>query len=646
VIVEKGVVLDIQFFRGQTKKMTKKHQIRVTWLIGLLAAVSIALLTVIAWAVATIYRLNGRKNVATELKDRQNQPWLPVAPLEISPLQVTGIVVCPYKTGNVHMTVKTYWKDGVIYTSLSKITGTPWPPKQTNFRVYYQDKFINKSTTVTFSAQEPFGANEQILFCKESHSVRARQVVLPIPAIPRRIIQTYRLPYLRHSMYRARHSFLQQNPGFDSVFYGNRRLREFVHKHFRPDVLRAIDRVQPGAYKSDIFRLCELYINGGVYADVGMVCLQPIEPILRDVDLVIVRDSPFRDLSYVHNAFLAALPRLPFIRFAIDEAVNRVLRGDYSRDALSITGPGILGRGLNRYAGREENTAHGLGIFQYKDMCVRILDNTGKHIVDPGQHLSKIILNRYDGAEKDREGDSLHWPLYHKNEVFLRELDSSERKAAGNVPLFQTSESTFMMPRQLEIVHRTRKNALKVGYIFSDDIQRTEDIRRWSIEMNFPDLISAFGRLLAGGARAHLWGLAAVACIGGMYLDTHVELIISPERVWDSTARDVGVIVGVCGCWAARSCGHPLFVASVKAAVQDILCGKGKHSSTWLETATRQVGDVGVAFFRTREGQLLTPSGIALGKLSYNGYEKDRICSGGESPKCMAERSHMLFPSC
>ena len=43
--------------------------------------------------------------------------------------------------------------------------------------------------------------------------------------------------------------------------------REFIKVNFNPLVLKAYDTLIPTAYKADLFRLCVLYINGGIYGD-------------------------------------------------------------------------------------------------------------------------------------------------------------------------------------------------------------------------------------------------------------------------------------------------------------------------------------------------------------------------------------------
>ena len=45
----------------------------------------------------------------------------------------------------------------------------------------------------------------------------------------------------------------------------------FLEKHFNSYVANLFKQIPRGMYKADLWRLCKLYINGGVYADVDLV---------------------------------------------------------------------------------------------------------------------------------------------------------------------------------------------------------------------------------------------------------------------------------------------------------------------------------------------------------------------------------------
>ena len=60
----------------------------------------------------------------------------------------------------------------------------------------------------------------------------------------------------------------EQNPEFEHYLYDDDDCRNFISKHFDEEVVEAFDLLIPGAYKSDLWRYCILYVTGGIYLDI------------------------------------------------------------------------------------------------------------------------------------------------------------------------------------------------------------------------------------------------------------------------------------------------------------------------------------------------------------------------------------------
>lgn len=611
------------------------------WVLGIFLAGVVAAIVVVVWLLT---RNKGERK--GERLHGGSEAWLHVPSSHIpSHLAVPQLSVVRVKSGNTHVHVETRAaEDGSIVARLLPVEGSPSAEEEgQKAKVTFRDELSGKGRTVKFALTGPEAWQWQELFKATSRPARVPRNHIPLDT-PRRIMQTYRLPYLRTKMFRAHQSFARQNPGFATCFYGNRDMRRFVAQYFEPRVLAALDRLRPGAYKADLFRLCELYVNGGVYADVEMVCLAPLESLLHGVDLVVVRDSPFRDLSYLYNAFICAKPNLPFLRFAIDELVERVEKGEYSRDPLSVTGPGIFGRGLNRFVGRPEREAHGLGVFKYGDMRVRILDNTGTHVVDTERGGLKLISDFYEDWGGDRPGNPHYWALHTNRKVFLSRFVSENEEETKGQPLFQTSESSYMMEMQLR---RVRNNSTMGTHVFADDQTRQENIEAIDQMLGLEGLlIKAYASLLSGGVRAHLWGVAAVLAYGGAYLDTHARLLVSANRAFPHNDDPVTAWVSFSGCWAASSSGHRFFVAALATALKHILEDKRSdtHSSLWFNEALNAEPGNDLVLMEQRDN-MLKLTGMTVAEVTYDSYPKERVWSGGEDPKELAKRHHVLEPA-
>jgi mannosyltransferase OCH1-like enzyme len=105
--------------------------------------------------------------------------------------------------------------------------------------------------------------NQPYTFFKESYH----------QAIPLDIYQTWYTKHLPPKMRERVELLKSQNPRFAHHLYDDNDCRQFIKTHFKPDVLEAFDKLIPGAYKADLFRLCILFIKGGIYMDIKLACV-------------------------------------------------------------------------------------------------------------------------------------------------------------------------------------------------------------------------------------------------------------------------------------------------------------------------------------------------------------------------------------
>ena len=91
--------------------------------------------------------------------------------------------------------------------------------------------------------------------------------------IPLNIYQTCATKDLTQKMRERLELLKHQNPRFNHHLFDDNDCREFIKTHFKPDVLYAYDMLIPGAYKADLWRLCILFIKGGIYMDIKLCCI-------------------------------------------------------------------------------------------------------------------------------------------------------------------------------------------------------------------------------------------------------------------------------------------------------------------------------------------------------------------------------------
>lgn len=159
------------------------------------------------------------------------------------------------------------------------------------------------------------------------------------------------------------------NPEYKYVFFDNKKCRAFINEHFDPEVLKAFDKLKPGAFKSDLFRYCYLYKEGGVYADLDMapnVSLNQI--LLSGYDMITVSDI----LNVgVFQAFMACVPNISLFLDVIDMIVYYSDNNIYTNDSLCITGPCIWKVLFNLYKSGD-NEINGYKIYMYVNKIFKV----------------------------------------------------------------------------------------------------------------------------------------------------------------------------------------------------------------------------------------------------------------------------------
>ena len=180
-------------------------------------------------------------------------------------------------------------------------------------------------------------------------------------AIPRRIIQSWVDRNLTPGVVDLCKSHRNCNPGYEYVFYDDEECRDFIKEHFHVNVLHAYDALIPGPFKADLFRYCELYVNGGWWFDIDTMSVGSIDSIIgpevefacpRDLDCVRGGGGD----SALYQAVLGVGAGHPVTRAcvariasAVSQPYKALLSG--SRELFRLSGPVRMGREFNRWLG-------------------------------------------------------------------------------------------------------------------------------------------------------------------------------------------------------------------------------------------------------------------------------------------------------
>lgn len=185
--------------------------------------------------------------------------------------------------------------------------------------------------------------------------------------IPKKIYQTFETHELPHGMSKACLSWKTKNPNYEYTFFDKHDRVKFIKEHFGPEVIASYHTLVPGAFKADLFRLCVLYVHGGVYIDADTICETPLDDLIEATDkFIITRDDPMA-MKWLGNAFIAASSKHPFLK----EAIDRIVKNCQSKQEmfyLDYTGPALMGKSVNKVLGNDIEADFELG--QHGDLKI------------------------------------------------------------------------------------------------------------------------------------------------------------------------------------------------------------------------------------------------------------------------------------
>ena len=170
-----------------------------------------------------------------------------------------------------------------------------------------------------------------------------QQVELPIfiekqSIIPKILHQTWKTKSLPPNFMRWRLSWLRNHPHWQHHLWTDLENRQLVKNEY-PWLLHFYDNLPRHIQRVDIVRYLILFKYGGVYADLDVDCLKPIDDLLKK-PVVLGRISNDDDwLHNIPNAFMASAAKHEFWMFVIHLSMSRMALNLITED---ITGPILI----------------------------------------------------------------------------------------------------------------------------------------------------------------------------------------------------------------------------------------------------------------------------------------------------------------
>lgn len=194
------------------------------------------------------------------------------------------------------------------------------------------------------------------------------------------------------------------NPGWKIKFYNDEDCLTFFKKDFsndnqklKNDVIFSYNKLKPGAFKADLWRLCVIYEYGGVYSDASQAFKIPIDKIIDTTkDFSIIKDIPSKIstlskkiivLEGLQIALFASVKKHPFLKKYIQTIIFNVRNLFYGPGTLCVTGPALAFQVAKRYNFLKDITIIGL-----QSNATEYCNNKGVLIVKTKKENHKKII--------------------------------------------------------------------------------------------------------------------------------------------------------------------------------------------------------------------------------------------------------------
>jgi mannosyltransferase OCH1-like enzyme len=154
--------------------------------------------------------------------------------------------------------------------------------------------------------------------------------------IPKQIMQTNNSLFVTQQKYNAIQNITLYNPNYKYELFTDYECNTFIRENYDSNVLKAYLSLTSGTLKSDLFRVCYLYIHGGVYFDCKMTLHMSLDEFISsDADFILINC----DGNCYYTGFIATIPKNIIIRIFIDKIVELVNEKYYGTYWLNATGP-------------------------------------------------------------------------------------------------------------------------------------------------------------------------------------------------------------------------------------------------------------------------------------------------------------------
>ena len=348
---------------------------------------------------------------------------------------------------------------------------------------YYQNEIDKENSNEQNESDNKEDSNEQNESDNKDNSKK----------IPKNIYQFWHSEELPEKMKYYNNNLKNSNPEFTFFIYNINDARLYIKDNFDENILKAYDMLKPTAYKSDLWRYCILYKNGGIYLDIKYSTVNNFKLINLIDDEIYCLNKKNNDEIY--NGIMICKKDNPLLLDCINKIVENVNNNFYGKNVLEPTGSLLYTQLFKNKNIEKKNTSLNYVINNdYK----KILYNDNESLISYPDYDYEKSINGYLAKYID---------LYNNKDIYYK-ID---------IPLniYQTWFTKKLPKKMKKCTEILKKNNPEFNYYLYDD----NDCHTF-IKKNFnKDILDTFDKLIPGAYKAELGRYCILYINGGVYID-------------------------------------------------------------------------------------------------------------------------------
>jgi len=187
------------------------------------------------------------------------------------------------------------------------------------------------------------------------------------PVIPFFIYQTWHTKDLSPKLLESTNSIITNNPEFSYHLYDAHDCSDFIKQNFSNTIYETYNNLIPYSYKTDLWKYCILYINGGIYLDMGFYNNTSFKLLDLTNQEFFVKDFEEHG-GGIYNGFIVVKPRNQIMLNCILAIVENVKNNVFNQHPYEMTGPLLI----KKHFTPEEITNIAIKLEKFDDNTIRI----------------------------------------------------------------------------------------------------------------------------------------------------------------------------------------------------------------------------------------------------------------------------------